>query len=167
MAVLCLILYILVRSLAVCFALVLYFMGYLYYIHKINDHLPGPPRSSFILGHLPEIWKYKATTGGLTIEFVLEKRLEHGPILILFFLHRPVVFLGDATYLRHVFINNHASLVKNSFNYEKFGFVYGERGIGYGLISNSNEALERFRFYFHYRYLNQSFGQSDELGLPN
>ena len=145
MAVLCLILYILVSILVGCFALVLYFIGYLYYIHKINDHLPGPPRSSFIWGHLPEIWKYKATTGRLTIEFVLEKRLEHGPILILFFLHRPVVFLGNATYLRHVFINNHASLVKNSFNYEKFGFVYGERGIGYGLISNSNEAMWRKR----------------------
>ena len=27
--------------------------------------------------------------------------------------------------------------------------------------------IERFRFDFRYRYLNQSFSQSDELGLPN
>ena len=140
-----LILYIFATVLVGCFGLVVCFMGYLCYIHKINDHLPGPPRSSFIWGHLPDFQKYKVATGRSSIEFVLEKRLEYGPIFILFFLHRPVVFLGDAKYLRHVFINNHASLVKSSFNYTKFGFVYGERGIGYGLIVNSNEALWRKR----------------------
>ena len=143
--VLCLILYILATILVGCFGLVVFFMGYLYHIHKINDHLPGPPRSSFILGNLPEIRKYKATTGRLRLEFVLEQRLKYGPIFVLFVLHRAVVYLGDSNYIRHVFINNHASLVKSSFNYRKFGFVYGERGIGYGLVVNTNETLWRKR----------------------
>jgi hypothetical protein len=100
-------------------------VAYWYYVHKINDHLPGPPRSSFILGHLPDLWKYKAETGRTTSEFLLEKRLEYGPIFILFFIHKPIVFLGDAIYLRHVYINNHASLFKSSFFYPQFDFVYG------------------------------------------
>jgi cholesterol 24(S)-hydroxylase len=120
-------------------------MAYLYYVHKINDHLPGPPRSSFILGHLPEIWKYKAATSRTMSEFLLEKRLEYGPIFILFLIHRRLVVLGDATYLRHVYINNHASLYKNRFVYTKLGFVYGERGAGYGLVMNTNEASWRKR----------------------
>ncbi|CAB4019433.1 cholesterol 24-hydroxylase-like [Paramuricea clavata] len=91
------------------------------------------------------MWKYKAETGRTTSEFLLEKRLEYGPIFILFFIHKPIVFLGDATYLRHVYINNHASLFKSSFFYPKFGFVYGERGAGYGLVSNTNEASWRKR----------------------
>ena len=128
-----------------CFGCVLFFMAYLYYVHKINDHLPGPPRSSFILGHLPELWKYKAATSRTMSEFLLEKRLEYGPIFILFLIHRRLVVLGDATYLRHVYINNHASLYKNRFVYTKLGFVYGERGAGYGLVMNTNEASWRKR----------------------
>lgn len=142
---LCLILYILATILAGCFALVVCFMGYLYYLHKINDHLPGPPRSSFIWGHLPDLWEYKATTGKMMLEFLLEKRLEYGPIFILFFLHKPVVCLGDAAYLRHVFVNNQGSLAKNPYYFLKVGFVYGERGVGYGLVANTNEASWRKR----------------------
>ena len=141
----CLIFHILATILVGCLALVVCFMGYLYYIHKINDHLPGPPRSSFIWGHLPDFWKYKATTGKMMIEFLLAKRLEHGPIFILFFLHRPLVFLGDATYLRHVFINNQDSLVKNPYHFLKVGFIYGERAVGYGLVTNTNHSSWRKR----------------------
>ena len=144
-AVLCLILYILATILVGCFALALCFLGYLYYVHKINDHLPGPPRSSFIWGHFPDFWKYQATTGKMMLEFLLEKRLEYGPIFILFFLHRPLVWLGDASYLRHVFVNNQGSLVKNPYHFLKVGFVYGERGVGYGLVTNTNETLWRKR----------------------
>ena len=144
-AVLCLILYILATILVGCFALALCFLGYLYYVHKINDHLPGPPRSSFIWGHFPDFWKYQATTGKMMLEFLLEKRLEYGPIFILFFLHRPLVWLGDASYLRHVFVNSQGSLVKNPYHFLKVGFVYGERGVGYGLVTNTNEKLWRKR----------------------
>ena len=143
--ILCLISYMLVTILIVCFGWVLFFATYLYYVHKINDHLPGPPRSSFMLGHLPDIWKHKAATGRTMSEFLLEKRLEYGTIFVLFFIHRPIVFLGDATYLRHVYINNHASLCKSSFFYPKLGFVYGERGAGYGLVINTNEVSWRKR----------------------
>ena len=135
--VLCLILYILATILLGCLGCVLSFMAYLYYVHKINDHLPGPPRSSFILGHLSELWKYKAATGGTNVEFLLEKHVEYGPIFVLFFLHQPIVFLGDATYLRHVYIKDHASLFKSPFVYRKFGFIYGEKGAGSGLAMNT------------------------------
>ena len=35
------------------------------------------------------------------------------------------------------------------------------------VVLNNYEPIEMFRFDFHYHYLNQSFSQSDELGLPN
>ena len=143
--VLCLISYILATILLGCLGCVLFFMAYLYYVHKINDHLPGPPRSSFILGHLSELWKYKAATGGTNVEFLLEKHVEYGPIFVLFFLHQPIVFLGDATYLRHVYIKDRASLFKSPFVYRKFGFIYGEKGAGSGLAMNTNEASWRKR----------------------
>ena len=142
-AVLCLIWYILATILVGCSACILCFAAYLYYVHKINDHLPGPPRASFILGHLPDVWNYKAATGRTSNEFLLEKRLEYRPLYVIFIAHQPVVFLGDSSYLRHVYINNHESLCKSPSFYPKLGFIYGERGAGYGLAINTNEASWR------------------------
>ena len=121
------------------------FIAYLHYIHKINDHIPGPPRSSFILGNLPEILRYKAETGRTFIEYLLEKRFEYGPIFVIFLLHKAVVFLGHSSYVRQVYIDNHKSLYKSSFMYNKLGFVYGERGMGYGLVTNTDEVSWRER----------------------
>ena len=121
------------------------FIAYLHYIHKINDHIPGPPRTSFILGNTPEILRYKAETGRTSIEYLLEKRFEYGPIFVVFFLHKAIVFLGDPSFIRHVYVNNHKSLYKNSFIYHKLGFIYGERGAGYGLVTITDEDSWRKR----------------------
>ena len=130
--------------LTACLSLSFGFMAYLYYIHKINEHLPGPPRSSFIFGHLLEIKKYRASTGGTFTEFVWEKQLKYGPIFILFFIHQPTVYLGDASYVRHVYINNSKNLSKFSFH-SKAGFVYGERGAGFGLAFRIDKTSWRKR----------------------
>ena len=121
------------------------FIAYVHYIHKINDHIPGPPRSSFILGNLPEILKYKAETGRTLFEYLVEKRFEYGPIFVVFFLHKAMVFLGDSSYIRHVYVNNHESVHKSSFLYHKLGFIYGERGMGYGLVANTDKGSWRKR----------------------
>ncbi|XP_028406656.1 cholesterol 24-hydroxylase-like [Dendronephthya gigantea] len=138
-SVLSLLLYIFSAILVGCLGFAVFFVAYLYYVHKINDHLPGPPRSSFIFGHLPDTWKYETEIGRTLDEFLLDTRLKYGPIFVLHFLHIPVVFLADATYLRHVFIDNYKSLHRSPFLYDKVGFIYGERGVGYGLVTNTNE----------------------------
>ncbi len=91
--------------------LFLCFMLYLHYIHKINAHLPGPPRSSFIFGNLPDYLEYKKATGKPLPEYVLKKRLEYGPIFLMMYLHRPIVYLGDPSYVREVFVNNNNTYV--------------------------------------------------------
>ena len=143
--VLYLLLCVIVAILVACLGLAIFSMAYLYHIHKINDHLPGPPRSSFIFGHLPDIQRYKTATGGTLDEFLLKIRLEYGPIFVIHLAHLPIVLLADATYLRHVFINNYKSLCKGDFMYDNIGFVYGERGVGYGLVTNTNEESWRKR----------------------
>ena len=47
--------------------------------------------------------------------------------------------------MRHVYINNHKSLYKNSFIYDKVGFIYGERAGGYGVVTNTDEVSWRKR----------------------
>ena len=137
--------YILTTILVACFGCFLCACAYLHYLHSITAHIPGPPRSSFILGSLPDYWKYKAATGRTIGEYLVEKRFEYGPIFIVFFMQRAIVFLGDSSYLRHVFINNHKNLCKGDFFYHKLGFIYGERASGYGLVANTDEALWRKR----------------------
>ena len=143
--VLLLISYVLATILISCFGCFLCFMAYIHHLHKTTEHIPSPPRSSFIMGHLPDVWKYKAATGRTMDEYLLEKRFEYGPIFILYFVHRAIVFLGDSSYLRHVFINNHKSLCKDGFVWHKLGFVYGERGAGYGIVINTDEVSWRKR----------------------
>ena len=143
--VLCAISYITAIILVSCLGCLLFLTAYIHHMHRITDHIPGPPRSSFIMGHIPDFRKYIEATGGTLSEFVMEKRFEYGPIFVLHFAHRPIVHLGDSSYLRHVYINNHSSLGKEGFLYNKIGFIYGERGVGYGLVSNTNEQLWRER----------------------
>ena len=113
------------------------YLLYLHYLHKINEHLPGPPRSSFIFGHIPKIREYRQS-GRTMSEYILHKRLEYGPIFSLFFLHRPAVVFGDATYVKEVFIDSQKYLHKEKFDYDKMAFIFGERAIGYGLVSNTD-----------------------------
>ena len=137
--------YILATILVSCFGCFLFLIVYIHHMHKITDHIPGPPRSSFIMGHIPDLRKYKKTTGRTMGEFVMEKRFEYGPIFVVHMAHRPIVYLGDSSYLRHVYINNHNSLGKDGFQWHKIGFIYGVRGIGYGLVSNTDEQSWRKR----------------------
>ncbi|XP_028391379.1 cholesterol 24-hydroxylase-like [Dendronephthya gigantea] len=127
------------------FCLLLGFMLYLHYLHQCYAHLPGPPRSSFILGNLPDIWKYKKATGRTFSEFVMEQRFKFGSIFVLTLFHRPMVYLADPSYVRQVFIDNHRYLHKSSFVYDKVGFVFGERAFGYGLVTNTDESSWRKR----------------------
>ena len=115
-------------------------MLYLHYIHKINAHLPGPPRSSFILGNLADFWKYEKATGRTLTEYLLEKRLEHGPIFLMTYFHKCVVYLGDPNYVKEVFIDKSKYVRKPSHLYDKMGFIFGERGMGHGLFTNSDDS---------------------------
>ncbi|XP_028398126.1 cholesterol 24-hydroxylase-like [Dendronephthya gigantea] len=128
-----------------CFGCILFFLAYLYYVHRRVAHIPGPPRSSFILGNIPEISKYKDVTGKTLPEYLVEKRFEYGPVFVIVLVHRAIVFLSDPNDVRHVYINNNKILCKSDFLWRKLGFIYGERGGGFGLVTNTDQTLWRKR----------------------
>ena len=144
-SVLSLLLYFLATIVVGFICLVVCFMLYLHYVHMCNAHLPGPPRSSFIFGNLPDIWKYKKETGKTVTEYITEQRLEYGPIFLVTYFNRPVVILGDPSFVREVFVNHSKYLCKPSFLYEKLGFIFGERGAGYGIVANTDNESWRKR----------------------
>lgn len=134
-------LYLIGTILVALLCLLLCYMFYLHYLHNQYAHLPGPERSSFIFGNLVEIWRYKKATGRLLTEYVTDLRMEHGPVFLMFLMHIAVVYIADPSYVREVFVNKHKYLVKPSFLYDKLGFVYGERGMGRGILTNVDETL--------------------------
>ena len=140
-----LIFYIMAVILVSFFGCFLCFLVYLYYVHRRVAHIPGPPRSSFILGHIPDVSKYQTATGKTLCEFLVEKRFEYGPIFILFYVHRAVLYLGKSNDLRHVYINNDKILCKSDFIWHKLGFIYGERGAGFGIVTNTDQTSWRKR----------------------
>ena len=131
-------------SLFVCFvALILLLFSllvlcgcvYLVYIHNRYSHLPGPRRSSFILGNIPEVRRYHKD-GKIAYEYFLDMFEIFGPVFVLFVAYRPLVFITDPLYIKKIFVESHVHVPKSKSVYEKVAFVYGERALGYGLVTN-------------------------------
>ena len=60
-------------------------------------------------------------TGKTVTEYITEQRLEYGPIFLVTYFNRPVVILGDPSFVREVFVNHSKYLCKPSFLYENWG----------------------------------------------
>ena len=73
------------------------------------------------------------------LDYLFDKQLEYGPFFLIFFLHRPSVMIADPVYIREVFLDFHNDIRKGSFLYHKLGFIFGQRGAGYGLVINTDE----------------------------
>ena len=56
-----------------------------------------------------------------------------------------MILIGDPGMVRHVFIDNQKNLCRNGYVTSKLGFIYGERGLGSGLLSNVDEPSWRKR----------------------
>ena len=48
-----------------------------------------------------------------------------------------MVYLADPSNVRQVFVNNDTYAQKFSYFYKKLGFIFGERAMGYGLVTNT------------------------------
>ena len=130
---------------------------YLYYIHDKYSHLPGPRRSSFFLGNIPDLVRYQ-NEGKIAADYFLDLYHTFGPIYVMFFAYRPAVFVTDPHFLKEIFIDSDKYLVKYKNDYERIGFPYGVRALGYGLVTNRNRAswLRRRQIInpaFHRKYL--------------
>ena len=71
-------------------------------IHKVNEHLPGPLWSSFILEHLPDIKEYLKKEGSVFSTTDVTYSRKYGPVAVIFFVQssicrylRSAVYFGD------------------------------------------------------------------------
>nr|XP_033807542.1 cholesterol 24-hydroxylase [Geotrypetes seraphini] len=137
--------------------LFLLYCAYVKYQHLKYDHIPGPPRKSFLLGH----WHiFRQAVGGniFIYDFFLEWVKKYGPVLRLNIFHRVVILVTSPEALKeylmsHKYSKDHA--------YEHLYALFGERFMGNGLVTE--------RDYNHWhtqrRIMDPAFSRTYLIGL--
>lgn len=148
-------------KLAVCFFLALFFgfVFYVYNLHSKYSHIPGPPRSNFFFGNLLQIRKRRIEQGKNIHQSLAEWATEYRPVLVIWFFHIPLAVVSDADFVRQVLVVK--DLPKDPFGYKRFQYVFGQRFLGRGLLTD----LDRLTWESKRRALAPAFHRNKLINL--
>nr|XP_033504800.1 cholesterol 24-hydroxylase-like [Epinephelus lanceolatus] len=110
------------------------FLGYCLYLkhlHMKYDHIPGPPRDNFLLGHSQTVMRIMKN-GGVVHDKFLEWAENHGPVCRLNFMHYVVLIVTCPETTKEVLMS--PKCPKDSF-YKKVFSMFGQRFLGNGLVT--------------------------------
>ena len=87
---------------------------------------------------------------------------EHGPVMIIWIFHIPLVYVSDADIVKKVLVTS--NFPKDAWSYERLGYLFGERFMGKGLVTETNhEKWKNKRLAvnqaFHRKYLKELLTQ--------
>ena len=142
------------HGLILSFVSLLFLCGCIYLIHIHNEysHIPGPRRSSFFLGNVPEIKRY-LKEDKLLYDYYLDLYHKFGPLFVIFVVHRPMVLVTDPLYIKQVIIDWNEYTPKDQSLARKIQYIYGDRALGYGLTTN----VDRHSWFRRRQMLNPAF----------
>uniref|UniRef100_A0A6I8Q3W3 Cholesterol 24-hydroxylase n=1 Tax=Xenopus tropicalis TaxID=8364 RepID=A0A6I8Q3W3_XENTR len=138
----------------ICFLL---YCGYIHYIHMKYDHIPGPPRDSFIFGHSTALLKL-VNENLLMYDYFLDWVHKYGPVMRINGLHKVAVLVASPEGIKEFLMS--PKYLKDEF-YDFFGSLFGERLMGKGLLTD--------RDYDHWhkqrRIMDPAFSRTYLMGL--
>ncbi|XP_063804539.1 cholesterol 24-hydroxylase-like [Pseudophryne corroboree] len=138
----------------VCFLL---YCGYIHYIHMKYDHIPGPPRDSFLFGHSPTIIKIMKNNLIIYDKF-LEWVEKYGPVIRINGFHNVLILVISPEGVKEFLMSPKYS--KDRF-YDRIGTMFGVRFLGNGLVTD--------RDYDHWhkqrRIMDPAFSRTYLIGL--
>ncbi|KAM5129977.1 cholesterol 24-hydroxylase-like [Mantella aurantiaca] len=138
----------------ICFLL---FCGYIYYNHRKYDHIPGPPRDSFLFGHIPSILKV-LENNDLVHDLFLDWARSYGPVVRINMLHNVKILLSSPESVKEILMS---SKYKKDAEYNRACYLFGERFMGNGLVTDQdNEHWEEQR-----QLLEPAFNRKYLMGL--
>ncbi|XP_072535717.1 cholesterol 24-hydroxylase-like [Salminus brasiliensis] len=142
-------------------AVVIAFVGYclyVWYIHKKYDHIPGPPRDSFLLGHTRAFME-EMKSDRLVHDKMLEWTEMYGPIYRLNSFHNVslVVTCPEAT--KEILMS--PKYIKDPAVYKRLFHLFGRRFMGHGLVT----AVDHDIWYRQRRIMDPAFSSSYLRGL--
>ncbi|CAL1586034.1 unnamed protein product [Knipowitschia caucasica] len=114
------------------------FLGYCLYIkylHLKYDHIPGPPRPSFILGHSP-IFLDVMKKDELVHDKFREWAETYGPVYKINFLHYVIIGVSCPHATKEILMSSKHP--KDKFLYTRLFNLFGQRFLGNGLVTARN-----------------------------
>ncbi|KAG8449140.1 hypothetical protein GDO86_015988, partial [Hymenochirus boettgeri] len=140
--------------LLICFLL---YCGYIQYIHMKYDHIPGPPRDSFLFGHTQTFLKLRKKNILIYDQF-LEWTQKYGPVVRVNGLHRVLVLIVSPGAVKELLMS--PKYPKDKF-YDSVANMFGIRFLGNGLVTD--------RDYDHWhkqrRIMDPAFSRTYLMGL--
>ena len=145
------------------FTLIFCFLVFLHHKHKTLDHIPGPKRDGFFWGNVKTMQRLKEAHGfssGVQVLNLLSQ--EYGPVMVVWLFHLPIVYVTDADLVKKVLITS--NFPKDSWSYDKLGYVFGERFLGKGLVTETDHEKWKIKRLalnpaFHRKYLKELMEQ--------
>uniref|UniRef100_A0A3Q0RIF8 Cholesterol 24-hydroxylase n=1 Tax=Amphilophus citrinellus TaxID=61819 RepID=A0A3Q0RIF8_AMPCI len=117
------------------FLLITAFLGYCLFVKHIHmkyDHIPGPPRDNFLLGHSPSFLRIMKN-GGNVHDKLLEWAERYGPVYRINVLHYAAVCVSCPEATKEVLMS--PKYPKDKLVYQKLSNLFGQRLLGNGLVT--------------------------------
>uniref|UniRef100_A0A3Q4I3H1 Uncharacterized protein n=1 Tax=Neolamprologus brichardi TaxID=32507 RepID=A0A3Q4I3H1_NEOBR len=143
------------------FLLIVAFLAYCLYVKHIHmkyDHIPGPPRDSFLLGHSPTFSRILKNGGNVHVKF-LEWAEEYGPVWRINALHYVLVSVSYPEATKVILMSSKYS--KDAFSYKRLANLFGQRLLGNGLVT----ARDHEQWYKQRRIMDPAFSSLYLRGL--
>ncbi|KAM9421368.1 cholesterol 24-hydroxylase-like [Salvelinus alpinus] len=113
----------------------LIFCLYIKYIHLKYDHIPGPPRDSFIFGHSPTMLR-EMSNGRVVHDKFLEWAETYGPVYRINGMHVVMLCVTCPDTTKEVLMS--PKYPKDSLVYKRLFNLFGQRFLGSGLVTAQN-----------------------------
>uniref|UniRef100_A0A8C8HSV2 Uncharacterized protein n=1 Tax=Oncorhynchus tshawytscha TaxID=74940 RepID=A0A8C8HSV2_ONCTS len=127
--------YLLICLLGLILIAFLIFCLYIKYIHLKYDHIPGPPRDSFIFGHSPTMLR-EMSNGRVVHDKFLEWAETYGPVYRINGLHVVMLCVTCPDTTKEVLMS--PKYPKAPMVYKRLFNLFGQRFLGSGLVTAQN-----------------------------
>ncbi|XP_033846327.1 cholesterol 24-hydroxylase-like isoform X3 [Periophthalmus magnuspinnatus] len=114
------------------------FLGYCFYIkhtHLKYDHIPGPPRTSFLFGHSSILLGIQKNDGVVHDKFH-EWAETYGSVFRINILHFVIIFTHSPEMTKEIIMSS--KYPKDKFLYKRLFNLFGQRFLGNGLVTARN-----------------------------
>ncbi|XP_056401606.1 cholesterol 24-hydroxylase-like isoform X1 [Hyla sarda] len=111
----------------------LVFCAYVKYMHMKYDHIPGPPRDSFLFGHTYSL-KKALDNLKVTHDLYLRWAEEYGPVVRLNFMHYVFLIVTSPEAVKEYMMSS--KYPKDPDTYNRLFYIFGKRFMGKGLVTD-------------------------------
>lgn len=132
------------------------FLAYCLYVHHVHlkyDHIPGPPRDSFLLGHAPTLARVMKSDNIIHDLFV-QWGEKYGPVYRINSFHHAMIAVHCPEATKTMLMS--PKYLKDPFVYKRLFNLFGKRFLGTGLITAADHDV----WYRQRRIMDPAFSSS-------